>query len=66
MNQMGMVADAERLPWLTDDRPKRSRRGPSLIALGLVTAMLVAGASSLKIIHNYLAHGWNSRAASGR
>ena len=45
MNQMGMVADAERLPWLTDDRPKRSRRGPSLIALGLFTAMLVAGAS---------------------
>ena len=45
MNQMGMVADAERLPWLTDDRPKRSRRGPSLIALGVIAAVLVAGAS---------------------
>lgn len=45
MNQMGMVADAERLPWLTDDKPKRKRRGASLIALGLLAALLVAGAS---------------------
>jgi hypothetical protein len=45
MNQMGMVADAERLPWLSDDRPKRSRRGVSLIALGATAAVLVAGAS---------------------
>lgn len=45
MNQMGMVADAERLPWLTDDRPKRSRRGPLLVALGLLATLAVAGAS---------------------
>lgn len=45
MNQMGMVADAERLPWLTDDKPGRSKRGAPLVALGLVTTLLVAGAS---------------------
>ena len=45
MNQMGMVADAERLPWLTDDRPKRSRRGAALTALAILAAMLVAGVS---------------------
>lgn len=45
MNHVGTVADAERLPWLSDDRPQRSRRGPSLIALAILAAMLVAGAS---------------------
>ena len=45
MNHLGTVADAERLPWLSDDRPKRNRRGPSLIALGVIAAMLVAGSS---------------------
>ena len=45
MNQMGMVADGERLPWLTDDKPKRKRRGVPLIALGLLATLLVAGAS---------------------
>lgn len=45
MNQMGMVADAERLPWLTDDKPRRSRRGPALITLGILATLLVAGAS---------------------
>ena len=45
MNQMGMVADAERLPWLTDDKPKRSWRGPALIMLGVLAALLVAGVS---------------------
>ena len=46
MNQMGMVADAERLPWLTDDKkPKRSWRGPLLFAGGTLAALLVAGVS---------------------
>lgn len=45
MNQMGMVADAERLPWLTDDRPKRSWRGLALVSAGMLAALLVAGAS---------------------
>ena len=46
MNQMGMVADAERLPWLTDDRkPQRNWRGPLLIVSGIVAVLLVAGAS---------------------
>jgi hypothetical protein len=45
MNHVGTVADAERLPWLSDDRPKRSSRGPSLAALGVIAAVLVAGAS---------------------
>lgn len=45
MNHVGTVADAERLPWLTDDRPKRSRRGPSLVALALLAAVLIAAAS---------------------
>jgi len=45
MNHVGTVADGERLPWLSDDRPTRSRRGPSLVALGVIAAVLVAGAS---------------------
>jgi hypothetical protein len=45
MNQMGMVADGERLPWLTDDKPKRRWRKPPLLTLGVLAAVLVAGAS---------------------
>lgn len=45
MNQMGLVADAERLPWLNDDRPRRSGRGPTLIFLAGLAIVLVAGAS---------------------
>ena len=45
MNQMGMVADAERLPWLTDDKPRRNGRGPGLIVAGTLATLLVAGAS---------------------
>ena len=45
MNHIGSVADAERLPWLTDDRPRRGGRGPSLLLLGLLAAALVAGVS---------------------
>jgi len=46
MNQMGMVADAERLPWLTDEkRPKRSWRGLLLFVGGTLAALLVAGVS---------------------
>ena len=45
MNHVGAVADAERLPWLTDDRPKRNQRGPMLIALGLLAALLIASVS---------------------
>ena len=42
MNQMGVVADAERLPWLTDDKkPKRSWRGPLLFVAGTLAALLV-------------------------
>ncbi|HET7708692.1 MAG TPA: hypothetical protein VFK50_04055 [Sphingomicrobium sp.] len=45
MNQMGLVADAERLPWLTDDRPRRSWRGAALLIGGTIAALLVAGVS---------------------
>ena len=46
MNQMGLVADAERLPWLTDERkPRKNWRGPLLFVGGLLAALLVAGAS---------------------
>jgi hypothetical protein len=45
MNQMGMVADAERLPWLTDDKPSRNWRAPGLVTLGLLSTLLVAGVS---------------------
>ena len=45
MNHIGMVADAERLPWLTDDKPRRSGRGPGLILAGVLATLMVAGAS---------------------
>ena len=45
MNQMGMVADAERLPWLTDDRQGRRGRGPTWLATGALATLLVAGGS---------------------
>jgi len=45
MNQMGMVADAERLPWLTDEKPMRSGRGPMLFVAIVLATLLVAGVS---------------------
>lgn len=44
MNQMGAVADAERLPWLTDDKPRKGGRGTLLVLLaGLATVAIAAG-----------------------
>ena len=45
MNHVGTVGDAERLPWLTDDKPRAGWRGSSLLVLGLLAAVLVAGVS---------------------
>ena len=45
MNHVGTIGDAERLPWLTDDKPRAGRRGPSLLLLGVLAAVLVAGVS---------------------
>jgi hypothetical protein len=45
MNHVGTVGDAERLPWLTDDKPRTGWRGPSLLLAGVLAAMLVAGVS---------------------
>jgi len=45
MNHVGTVGDAERLPWLTDDKPRSNWRGPSLLAVGVLAALLVAGVS---------------------
>ena len=45
MNHVGTVGDAERLPWLADDKPRTGWRGPSLLVIGVLAAMLVAGVS---------------------
>jgi hypothetical protein len=45
MNQMGMVADAERLPWLTDEKPRRGGHGILLAVLGTLAVFAVAGGS---------------------
>jgi len=45
MNHVGTVGDAERLPWLTDDKPRASWRGPALLLGGILAALLVAGVS---------------------
>jgi hypothetical protein len=45
MNHVGTVGDAERLPWLTDDKPRTGWRGPALLVIGVLAAALVAGVS---------------------
>ena len=45
MNHVGTVGDAERLPWLTDDKPRSNWRGPALLLGGMLAALLVAGVS---------------------